>query len=42
MLVAAIMLYVVIYTFKKDKMDRIEGVMFFVAYIAYTIYLLMR
>ena len=42
MFVSAIMLYLVVYTFKKDKMDRIEGVIFFAAYIAYTIYLLLR
>ena len=42
MIVAALMLYMVIYTFKKNKFDRIEGVIFFLAYIAYTVYLLMR
>lgn len=42
MFVSAIMLYLVVYTFKKDKMDRIEGVIFFAAYIAYTVYLLLR
>lgn len=42
MLVAAIMLYMVIYTFKKNKFDRIEGIIFFAAYVGYTIYLLMR
>ena len=42
MFVSAIMLYIVVYTFKKDKMDRIEGIIFFAAYIAYTIYLLLR
>lgn len=42
MFVSAIMLYLVVYTFKKDKMDRIEGIIFFAAYIAYTIYLLLR
>ena len=42
MLVAAFMLYLAIYTFKKNKFDRIEGVLFFMAYIAYTVYLLMR
>jgi len=42
MLVAALMLYVVIFTFKKNKFDRIEGVLFFLAYVAYTVYLLLR
>ncbi len=42
MFIAAIMLYVVVLTFKKDKMDRIEGIIFFSIYVAYTIYLLMR
>ena len=42
MLLAALMLFVVVLTFKKDKMDRIEGVIFFGCYVAYTIYLLMR
>ncbi len=42
MLVAAVLLYLVIFTFKKNKFDRVEGVLFFAAYIGYTIYLLMR
>lgn len=42
MLVAAIMLYFVIFTFKKNKFDRIEGIIFFAAYVGYIIYLLMR
>ena len=42
MFVSAIMLYVVVLTFKKDKFDRIEGVIFFGAYVAYTVYLLLR
>ncbi|MBQ9555945.1 MAG: calcium/sodium antiporter [Muribaculaceae bacterium] len=42
MLVAALMLFMVIYTFKKDKFDRIEGFIFLLVYIAYTVYLLMR
>ena len=42
MLVAAILLYLVIYTFKKNKFDRIEGVIFFAAYVGYTVYLLLR
>ena len=42
MFVASIMLFAVVLTFKKDKFDRIEGVVFFAAYVAYVIYLLMR
>ena len=42
MIVATFMLYMVVLTFKKDKFDRIEGIIFFAAYIAYTVYLLMR
>ena len=42
MFVSAIMLYVVVLTFKKDKFDRIEGVIFLLAYIGYTAYLLLR
>ena len=42
MFVSAIMLYVVVLTFKKDKMDRVEGVIFLSAYIAYVVYLLLR
>ncbi len=42
MFVATIMLYMVVFTFKKDKMDRIEGIIFFAAYVGYTVYLLMR
>jgi len=42
MLLAAVMLFMVVLTFKKDKMDRVEGVIFFLCYVAYTIYLLLR
>ena len=42
MIVAALMLYMVIHTFKKNKFDRIEGIIFFLAYVAYTAYLLLR
>jgi cation:H+ antiporter len=42
MLLSAVSLFVVIYTFKKNKFDRVEGALFFAAYVAYTIYLLMR
>lgn len=42
MFMAAIMLYMVVLTFKKDKMDRVEGIIFFSSYIAYTVYLLLR
>lgn len=42
MFVASILLFVVVLTFKKDKFDRIEGLIFFAAYVAYIIYLLLR
>ena len=42
MFVAAVMLYLVIYTFKKNKLDRIEGILFLAAYVGYTVYLLLR
>lgn len=42
MLLSAFMLYLVIHTFKKNKFDRVEGILFFVAYIGYTVYLLLR
>lgn len=42
MLLSAVMLYLVVYTFKKNRFDRIEGAVFLAAYVAYTVYLLMR
>ncbi len=42
MFVAAIMLFTVVLTFKKNKFDRVEGFIFFGAYVAYTVYLLLR
>lgn len=42
MLASALMLFIVIYTFKKNKFDRVEGAIFVLVYVAYTIYLLMR
>ena len=42
MLLAALMLYVVVFTFKKNKFDRIEGVIFFIIYVSYILYLLLR
>ena len=42
MVISSIMLYMVVLTFKKDKMDRVEGVIFFAAYVGYIIYLLLR
>ena len=41
-LVAAVMTYLVVYTFKKRSFDRIEGFIFIACYIAYTAYLLIR
>lgn len=42
MILGAVMLMVVVFTFGKNKFDRIEGVIFLAIYIAYTIYLIMR
>ena len=42
MLLAALMLYVVVFTFKKNKFDRVEGVIFFIIYVSYILYLLLR
>lgn len=42
MFIGAIMLFLVVFTFKKDKFDRVEGIIFFALYVAYTVYLLMR
>ena len=42
MFLAAILLFIVVLTFKKDKMDRVEGIIFFAAYVGYTVYLLLR
>jgi cation:H+ antiporter len=42
MMASALMLYMVIYTFKKNKFDRAEGIIFFASYVAYVVYLLMR
>ena len=42
MFIGAVMLYAVVFTFKKDKLDRIEGVIFFVIYVVYTVSLLLR
>ncbi len=41
-LIASVMTYVVVYTFKKRTFDRIEGFIFIACYIAYTAYLLLR
>ena len=40
-LLAAVLTYVVVFTFGKNKFDRIEGVIFIAIYILYTIYLLL-
>jgi cation:H+ antiporter len=42
MLISAFMLYLVVMTFKRDKFDRIEGIIFLAVYVGYTVYLLMR
>jgi cation:H+ antiporter len=41
-LFAAICVFITIFTFGKKKFDRIEGVIFILIYIGYTVYLLMR
>ena len=41
-IVAALCTFFVVYTFGKNKFDRIEGFLFIAIYIGYTIYLLMR
>lgn len=42
MLVAAVMTYLVVFTFGKHRFDRVEGYIFLLCYIAYTVYLLIR
>ncbi|MBR1726401.1 MAG: sodium:calcium antiporter, partial [Muribaculaceae bacterium] len=41
-LVASVMTYLVVFTFGKRRFDRIEGVIFLLCYVAYTVYLLVR
>jgi Ca2+/Na+ antiporter len=41
-ILAAVLMWIVIFTFGKRKFDRIEGVIFLAIYIGYTTYLLMR
>lgn len=41
-IVAALCIFITIYTFKKQKFDRIEGFIFVAIYIGYTTYLLIR
>ena len=41
-ILAAVLTWVVVFTFGKRKFDRIEGFIFVVIYIGYTVYLLMR
>lgn len=40
--VGALLTYIVIFTFGKRKFDRIEGFIFILIYVGYTVYLLMR
>lgn len=42
MILSAVACYMVVFTFGKKKFDRIEGVLFLLAYIAYDIYLFTR
>ena len=41
-ILAAVLMWIVIFTFGKRKFDRIEGFIFLAIYIGYTTYLLMR
>ena len=42
MVLAAVLTYVVVFTFGKRRFDRVEGVIFLTIYLAYTAYLLVR
>ena len=41
-ILAAVLMWIVVFTFGKKKFDRIEGLFFLAIYIGYTTYLLMR
>ena len=41
-ILAAVLMWIVVFTFGKKKFDRIEGLLFLTIYIGYTTYLLMR
>lgn len=41
-LLAAVLTYVVVFTFGKKRFDRVEGVIFLLIYVGYTVYLLVR
>ena len=41
-LMGAVLTYLVIFTFGKNRFDRIEGIAFLLIYVGYTVYLLMR
>ena len=41
-ILAAVLMWIVVFTFGKKKYDRIEGIIFIAIYIGYTAYLLMR
>ena len=42
MLFGSIMLMVIVFTFGRNRFDRVEGVILLLIYVAYTVYLLMR
>ncbi|MSS17478.1 calcium/sodium antiporter [Sodaliphilus pleomorphus] len=42
LVLSAVMIYLVTYTFGKKRFDRIEGVIFLLVYVGYTVYLLQR
>lgn len=41
-IIASVFTFLIVYTFGKNKFDRIEGLIFIAIYIGYTVYLLMR
>ena len=41
-ILAAVLTFMVVFTFGKHRFDRIEGVLFVLIYVGYTVYLLMR
>ena len=42
MLAASLMTYLVVFTFGKHRFDRIEGIIFLLCYVGYTVQLLLR
>ena len=42
MIGASLATFIIVKTFRRDFFDRIEGILFLLAYVAYNIYLFMR